>query len=69
MPQQRGVELLHLCGVRVAVDGQAAKALTQRLLQRGRQGVGVFHRVQFDAAVRRLHAVGAHGAHVGADAL
>ena len=38
-------------------------------LQRGRQAVGVLHRVELEEAARVLHRVGVHGAHVGADAV
>ncbi|MNT23480.1 hypothetical protein D3C72_1588990 [compost metagenome] len=53
----------------VAVERQRAQARAQFGLQRGRQAVGVLHRVELEEAARVLHRVGVHGAHVGADAV
>ena len=54
--------------IRVTVQSQCAQPLSQMRLQRSRQAVRVFHRVQLDHAGGVLHRVGLHGLDVWADA-
>ena len=53
---------------RIAVDGQAAQAFSERRLQIRRQGEGVLHRIKLEHVERRLHDVGVHGLDISTDA-
>jgi hypothetical protein len=66
MAGQRGFQVLDPA-TRIAVDGDRAQSLTQRMLHVWGQGKRVLHRVQLDQPRRVLDGVGVHGLDVLAD--